>query len=108
MRHRFWSVTLSGLTLAAGLLLLAPRPAPAQQLQMMPPSQAELIRGVLPAVVNITSFVTDTPTAAAMNAAASGGKGPDRPKTKLGSGFVIDPSGVIPLGARASSASGRR
>ena len=95
MRHRFWSVTLSGLTLAAGLSLLAPRPAPAQQLQMMPPSQAELIRGVLPAVVNITSFVTDTPAAAAMNAAASGGKGPGRLKTKLGSGFVVDPSGVI-------------
>jgi hypothetical protein len=36
MRNRFWSVTLSGLMLAAGLPLLAPQPAVAKQMQMMP------------------------------------------------------------------------
>jgi serine protease Do len=95
MRNRFWSVTLSGLILVAGLPLVAPQPVAAQQMQMMPPSQAELIRGLLPTVVNITSVIMPTPATAAMNAAASSGKDSDRPKTFLGSGLVIDPSGVI-------------
>jgi len=103
MRHRLWSITLSGmlsgLTLAAGLpplAPLAPAPAAAQQMQMMPPSQADLIRGLLPTVVNITSFVTDTPATAAMNAAnVPANLDGAHPKTVQGSGFVIDPSGVI-------------
>jgi S1-C subfamily serine protease len=100
MRHRLWSITLSGmlsgLTLAAGLPPLAPAPAAAQQMQMMPPSQADLIRGLLPTVVNITSFVTDTPATAAMNAAnVPANLDGAHPKTVQGSGFVIDPSGVI-------------
>ncbi len=94
MRHRFRSVILSGLILAAGLPFLAPQPAAAQQMQMMPPGRAELIRGLLPTVVNITSVVMDTPATAAMNA-TSGGTDPNRPRTFLGSGLVIDPSGVI-------------
>jgi serine protease Do len=96
MRTHLWPVTLRGLTLAAGLLLLGPPPATAQQMQMMPPSQAELIRGLLPMVVNITSFVTDTSSTAAMNAASPpADRNAGHPKTVQGSGFVIDPSGVI-------------
>jgi serine protease Do len=96
MRHRPWPVMLSGLVLAAGLLLLGPPPAAAQQMQMMPPDQVELIHGLLPSVVNITSFINEPSPTAAMNAGStSADLGPSRPKTDQGSGFVIDPSGVI-------------
>ena len=96
MRHRLWPVMLSGLGLAAGLLLLGPLPAAAQQMQMMPPDQVELIRGLLPSVVNITSYINEPSPSAAMNAGStSADRGPSRPKTDQGSGFVIDPSGVI-------------
>jgi len=46
-------------------------------------------------VVNITSVISGTLATAAINAATSGGKDPDRPRTFLGSGLVVDPSGVI-------------
>jgi serine protease Do len=93
MRYCHWSVTLA---LAAGLLLLAPPSARAQQMQSMLPAQAELIRGLLPAVVNITSFLTDTSSADATNAAnAPITQDQSRPSTVRGSGFVIDPSGII-------------
>jgi serine protease Do len=100
MRHRLLSIIqsgiLSGLTLAAGLRPLASAPAAAQQMQIMPPSQADLIRGLLPTVVNITSFVTDTPATTAMNAAnVPANQDATHPKTVQGSGFVIDSSGVI-------------
>ena len=96
MRHRLWSATLSGLTVAAVLLLLASLPATAQQMQMMPPGQAELIRGLLPTVVNITSFVAETSAAAKMNVGMPGAERvPGHPKTVRGSGFIIDKSGVI-------------
>ena len=96
MSHRFRSVTLPGVALCAGLAFLAPLPAVAQQMQMMPPSQAELIRGLLPTVVNITSFVTATQATATMNAAnVPANQDPSHPQTLQGSGFVVDPSGVI-------------
>jgi len=103
MRPCFWSAKLSGFTLAAMLLLLAPLRAGAQQvempqmqMQMMTPGQAELIRSLLPSVVNISSFIADTPATGGTNAA----NGPatrqsSRPRGNQGSGFVIDPSGVI-------------
>jgi len=94
MRHRSSSVTWSGLTLAAGPLLLAPQPVPAQQLQMMPPGQVELVRGLLPTVVNITSFVTD-PSATVTAVAAPSTQVSHGPTTIRGSGLIIDPSGVI-------------
>src|SRR5277367_3220170 len=64
-------------------------------MQMMPPDQVELIRGLLPSVVNITSYINEVPVSASMNAGAPANAGPSRPKTDQGSGFVIDPSGVI-------------
>ena len=105
MRYRFRPAMRSGLAFATGsllpglllelLLLGTPRPAVAQQMEMMPPSQTELIRGLLPTVVNLTSFV-GAAAGPSMNA-ASGTDTPnqDHPKTVKGSGFVIDPSGVI-------------
>jgi serine protease Do len=95
MRHRFRAVTPSGLALAAGLLLLSPLPAAAQQMQMMPPSQAELIRGLLPAVVNINSFAAASPTSMMNAASGSASQDQSRPNRVQGSGFVVDPSGVI-------------
>ena len=96
MRHRSWSIMWSGLALAAGLLLLAQSPAAAQQMQMMPPDQVELIRGLLPSVVNITSFVFEPSPTAGMNAGStSADQAPSHPKEVQGSGFIIDPSGVI-------------
>jgi serine protease Do len=95
MRHRSWSIMWSGLILAAGLLL-AQSPAAAQQMQMMPPDQVELIRGLLPSVVNITSFVIEPSPSAGMNAGStSGDQAPSHPKEVQGSGFIVDPSGVI-------------
>jgi len=96
MRHRLWPVMLSGLAVAAGLLLLGPLPAAAQQMQMMPPDQVELIHGLLPSVVNITSFINEPSPTAGMNAGStSANAGPSRPKTDQGSGFIISSSGVI-------------
>ena len=90
MHHGFRSITLCGLAIAAGFLVPPPPPAAAQQMQMMAPSEAQLIRGLLPTVVNITSFVTDTASAGTTANARS-----DRPDTLRGSGFIVDPSGVI-------------
>jgi serine protease Do len=92
-----WPVMLFGLALA-GAVLPAPPRAAAQQMsmQMMTPDQATLIRGLLPTVVNINSFVTEGSTTAGMNAGShSGNPAPNRPKSLQGSGFFIDASGVI-------------
>ena len=78
--------------LAIGLLLAAAAPSTAQQMQTAPDSQATLINNLLPGVVNITVFRSNGAPTTAMNAAASV---LSEPKEILGSGFVIDPSGVI-------------
>jgi serine protease Do len=88
---------LTGLLLAACSLPLTSAPAAAQQMEMMmPPGQAALIRGLLPTVVNITSFSNGAPATAAMNAANVTARPAQATlQTAQGSGFVIDPSGVI-------------
>ena len=78
--------------LAIGLMLSAVAPSGAQQMQAMPDSQTTLISNLLPSVVNITVFRGNGAATSAMNAAASA---PSEPKEILGSGFIIDPSGVI-------------
>ena len=98
MRHRFRSAILFAPIIAAGAWLLAPPAAVAQQMsmQMMTPDQAALIRGLLPTVVNINSFVTESSTTGVRIAGAGGSSHtPNHPKTLQGSGFFIDPSGVI-------------
>ncbi|HEY2133884.1 MAG TPA: trypsin-like peptidase domain-containing protein [Acetobacteraceae bacterium] len=82
----------SGPILAAGLLVLVSVPAAAQQMMMMPASQAELIRGLLPSVVNITTLVADAAPPLTIEA---GSQVPGRPKAFQGSGLIIDPSGVV-------------
>ena len=79
------------LVLAVGLACPAPR-AIAEEVGA---NRAELIRSLLPTVVNIAvrkEEPTETQTA---NASASSGSGKDVTKTFVGSGFVIDPSGLI-------------
>jgi serine protease Do len=75
-----------GLVLAAALLA-----GPTATREIMPTSQAELIRGLIPSVVNITirSGFAEVPDQAPARAS------PPRPPTGVGSGFVIDPSGLI-------------
>jgi serine protease Do len=89
MRNRLSWVGLSELTLVVGLMLLALRPASAQQMQIMTNSEVALIGSVLPTVVNITTFLADT------SAAAPVPPGAEDPRTIRGSGLIIDPSGVI-------------
>ena len=74
-------------------ILLLPLRTNAQQMAMMPPEQTALIRSLLPTVVNITAYVSNAPDTAAMAAAAH--QPGTKPKMLQGSGFFIDPSGVI-------------
>ena len=94
VRHRFFPVTLPRLLLATALLLPARPPVGAQPAPATPPSQVELIRGLLPTVVSINVFVVDkspTNTTGPETPATTG----DKPKPLSGSGLIIDPSGVI-------------
>ena len=84
----------------AALVLLAlavpawPYTAAAQQMEMMAPGQAALIHKLLPTVVNIHSDVgipVSLPNADARVAMSS----PAKSNSLEGSGFVVDPSGMI-------------
>jgi len=77
--------------LAVGLIAaLGSQPASAQQ--TMDDHEAQLIRGLLPSVVNITSTVAAVPQSGAGSAANAAAASP---QTFRGSGFVIDKSGLI-------------
>ena len=86
-----------GAMLAAGLLAA---PAGAQEMSF---SQAQLVRGLLPSVVNITARAEVVETPDPVMASASGGTTGKAAssnalysvKVSAGSGFVIDPSGEI-------------
>ncbi len=92
MRQRLCPVTLSAVAFAVGLLL-AP-PAVAQQTQMRPPDQADLIADLLPTVVNITAFMVDK-SYADTTTLDTPPTASNHPKPLLGSGLIIDPGGVI-------------
>lgn len=78
--------------LAAGLACAAPR-AVAEEVSA---GRADLIRSLLPTVVNIAVHKEDVPTETqTANASASTGSATDITKTFVGSGFIIDPSGVV-------------
>ena len=89
---------LGASALAGALAATVPAPAGAQEMSF---SQAQLVRGLLPTVVNITARaqVTDTasPVLASANTTgkASQANATFAVKTSAGSGFVIDPSGEI-------------
>src|SRR5690349_15359238 len=57
-------------------------------------NQSELIRNLLPTVVNITVRKEVTEPTSSVNAGATTGQNADS-KTFVGSGFVIDPTGTI-------------
>ncbi len=82
-----------GRVLAAGALAASLLGSAAQAQEMML-NQAELVRGLLPAVVNITARAQVSAPTADVNAAAS-----EQQQFKLrvnaGSGFVVDPDGLI-------------
>ena len=76
--------------LFTGVALFGAPVARAQQMQF---EQSTLVRGLLGLVVNITATVAlPTPETSSVNAAAVAGP---QQKLQLGSGFVIDPSGVL-------------
>ena len=82
------------------LLLTATVTAPAARAELPPIGLPDLVQQLLPSVVNITSRSLVPIATGAMNAAGTPqpkeGVSPDqRAKTSVGSGFVIDPDGLI-------------
>jgi serine protease Do len=88
---------LNRYTIFAAIAYLIPlSPMLPHLVQTMSHGRTESIRGPLPSVVSIISFVTDTSAASQMNAGNVPADQDQRhPKSLKGSGFVIDPSGVI-------------
>jgi serine protease Do len=92
MRHR--ATLLLALALAAAFAALAGRPAAADDALMATPST--LLRSLLPSVVNITSYIGQTPEEAAAHGTNAATTADDSgPNTLTGSGFIIDPGGDI-------------
>ncbi len=82
--------SVRGLVLAAVLLA-----GPVAAREIVPTSHAELIRGLVPSVVNITARIGVSETQDPMQASASGPGSPYKIAVAVGSGFVVDPSGLI-------------
>jgi S1-C subfamily serine protease len=83
-------------TLRAGvvvMLVVALLAGPAAARDIVPTSWAELIRGLIPSVVNITVRIAGT--AAPEEALVSAGQSASPYRIAVGSGFVIDSSGLI-------------
>ena len=80
--------------LAVGLVVAVPLAtmARAQEMQL---TQAELVRSLLPTVVNITARAEVNAESSAPGASTQESKQQFEIKTSAGSGFVVDPSGVI-------------
>ncbi len=88
---------LGDATAAAALLVAVALPAAAQDMSF---SQAQLVRSLLPEVVNITARAEVPEAPSAVMASASGNPAPaaNAPaliRVNAGSGFIIDPSGQI-------------
>jgi serine protease Do len=91
--HRIWkfgAVAALAFALAAGVGL-----PPAARAQDPMVNQADLIRKLLPSVVNITAHARPTQETSAMSASSDTDGETFEFKSSAGSGFVIDPSGVI-------------
>jgi serine protease Do len=84
---RLWVLTV--------VLLIAVLLASAASAQEMQFNQAQLVRSLLPTVVNITAHAEVSTDASALTASAQQARRPFEIKTAAGSGFVVDPSGVI-------------
>ena len=84
-----------GMALAAGLLLAAPAHAQ-QMMQTMMFNQADLVRNLLPSVVNITARAeVNAPPAESVDTAAAEARQQPPIRVNAGSGFVVRPDGVI-------------
>jgi serine protease Do len=77
--------------LAIALLWPGPRPVA----EIVGASRSDLIRSLLPTVVNIAIRKEVAPDTGGANAASAAGDQSDIVKTFVGSGFIIDPSGLI-------------
>jgi serine protease Do len=91
-RHPLWPRPRLFLAAAISIPLTAARPALAEDVGA---NKSDLIRSLLPTVVNITVRKDDAGTTADANAAAPGADVSPSIKTFVGSGFVIDPSGLV-------------
>ena len=85
--------------LVLALLLTAPlaTPVPARAAGIAPEPLPDLIARLMPAVVNITVHALVTPPTSALNAASTlpPPNAQARTSRRVGSGFVIDPNGLI-------------
>ncbi len=79
--------------LCAGLLVLVLLTGPATAREIVPTSWAELIHGLIPSVVNITVRIAGTAPSDRTLASAEQSSPPYR--VAVGSGFVIDSSGLM-------------
>ena len=79
---------------ATFILMLACWPLAAPQAQQMGSSEAALIRTLLPTVVNISARMTNEEPGSPMTAASPQTQSP-HVITLSGSGFVVDPKGII-------------
>jgi serine protease Do len=75
------------------LALVLALPSPLAHAADLAANRSELIQSLLPSVVNITVRKEVASSTSSLQAAASTGS--DETKTYVGSGFVIDPSGLI-------------
>jgi len=90
-----WHVLFGGRPAIVVGLFLAALLAPTARAQEMQFNQAQLVRSLLPTVVNITAHSEVSAKTATMTAAARQSNPSFEIKTAVGSGFVVDPSGVI-------------
>ncbi len=87
---------LAGVVLAGTLSARAQQPAPMMMMQSMMFSQADLVKNLLPSVVNITARAqVPAPTSDAMDTAAADERQQFQIRVNAGSGFVVQPDGVI-------------
>ncbi len=97
MRHMRSAGAAALIVLALALSGPAVRPAAAQDMQY---NQAELIRRLLPTVVNILAHAEVAPDTSTLTASsAQPEQSSFQVKTSAGSGFVVDPSGIIATNA---------
>jgi serine protease Do len=101
VRRRFARVPVAPLVLLACLVAREPAaradesPEDTAFMAMAWKSQGEVIRKVLPTVVNILAHARPSDETSSMNAAAPGASDSFEYKSSAGSGFVVDPNGTI-------------
>ncbi|MBV8703125.1 MAG: trypsin-like peptidase domain-containing protein, partial [Acetobacteraceae bacterium] len=90
-----WHVLFGGRPAIVVGLCLAALLAPTARAQEMQFNQAQLVRSLLPTVVNITAHAAVGATGEVSPQSVRETKQQFEIKTAVGSGFVIDPSGIV-------------